>query len=115
MGLRDWLIRKQLTSYLAEALPTLTKAVLWLNAAPGRKRGVAAALLGAAAALRVLGHAEAAEGATTLNTWVQTYLTPGTDIVGSIIALAGLLHAAVRADQAKAAPPPVDISGWRDR
>ena len=77
-------------------LAKLASVITWLNAVPGRKRGVAAALLGLAAALRALGHEHWAGAAETANLWVQTYLVPGADLAGGLMAIVGFLHAAVR-------------------
>lgn len=65
----------------------------WLNAVPGRKRGIAAALLALSAILRVYGQAELAGTAEAANEVIQTYIVPGADVLGVILALVALVNA----------------------
>lgn len=90
MGLRSWLIEKKLGG---ENVGKIAAAIAWLNAVPGRKRGIAAVLLGSSAALRALGHAGIADSLTALDGVVQTYLIPGADVGGMVMAVWGVFAA----------------------
>lgn len=93
MGLKDAIVKKVLNHYLGGYVGKKINAFLtWFNAVPGRKRGVAAAVLAAAAALQALGHQEWASTITSANDWIQTALVPGMDVAGGIMALVGLIH-----------------------
>jgi hypothetical protein len=93
MGLGDLLKRKALKHELGdEGMNKLTAFVTWLNAVPGRKRGIGFALVGLAAAFQAAGKAQWAQGVTTANDWIQTQLVPGMDIVGGLIGVWGLIH-----------------------
>ena len=46
MGLTDWVQGKVLGSLIKPVVGPILKGIEWLNAYPGRKRGVAAILLG---------------------------------------------------------------------
>lgn len=64
----------------------------WLNAEPGRKRGIGAALLAVAAAADYLGKREIAEGARAVNTVVQSIETT-TALSGLAMTLWGWIQA----------------------
>lgn len=64
----------------------------WLNAEPGRKRGIAALLLGAATAADALGKVELAEGARAVNGIIQSIETT-TAISGLVLAAWGWIQA----------------------
>src|ERR1051325_11212100 len=71
----------------------LAAVVAWLNAKPGRKRGVAAAFGAASVILRVYGHTSAADYFTYANDVIQNYVTPGCDLVAITLAFVGWIHA----------------------
>lgn len=71
-------------------LEKIKAGIAWLNEVPGRKRGIAAALLGISAALRVLGHSQLADQLVNVNDFAQSYLVPGADLIGGIMAVWGL-------------------------
>lgn len=92
MGLRDWLIRREAEGFEREHMKQFQAVKDWLNAEPGRKRGIAAALLGLAAAADALGKVEIAEGARAVNGIVQSIETT-TAISGLILAAWGWIQA----------------------
>lgn len=92
MGLKEAIGKKVINHYLGGYMKSISAFIAWFNAVPGRKRGVAAAVLAAAAALQSLGHQEWASALTTTNDWIQTSLVPGMDVAGGVMALVGLLH-----------------------
>ena len=95
--LRDWIIRRELKKQEDKDMGKFFKAaVAWLNGAPGRKRGVAAALAMVAAGLRVYGYADFAEGAVALNEVIQNVVLPGVDIATFFFAIVGIGHAVKR-------------------
>jgi hypothetical protein len=101
MGLRDrlgqWAFARWLRGKLeGKPMERIEKAVEWLNAVPGRKRGLAAILLGASAAVRAFGHTEAAQSIEAINEVAQTYLVPGMDVVGFVFAVVGVWHSKAR-------------------
>jgi len=69
----------------------LRDVVEWLNAMPGRKRGVAALLLGIGTSLRVLGLEPYAQGIEGFNTLLQG-LTTMSDLAGLVVGAWALLH-----------------------
>ena len=93
---KQWWIERGLRRLLEDNMSQLMKVVTWLNAVPGRKRGVAAVLLGVAAALRTLGHTSLADSVAGANQIAQNYLVPGMDLGGFVMAVVGLWHAKVR-------------------
>jgi hypothetical protein len=72
MGVREWLIRREADGFEKEHAMQWQAIKDWLNAEPGRKRGIGAALLGIAAAADALGHTDVAEGVRAVNVAVQT-------------------------------------------
>lgn len=75
MGLRDWFIRREVDGFEKEHVMQWQAIKDWLNAAPGRKRGIGAGLLGVAVVLEQLGHGQAAEGVRAANVIVQSIET----------------------------------------
>lgn len=64
----------------------------WLNASPGRKRGIGAGLLGCAVVLEQLGHGQAAEGVRAANAVIQGIETT-TAISGLVMTAWGWVQA----------------------
>ncbi len=96
MSLKSWAQRIAIKRYLGRNPDMKQKfdaVVTWLNAVPGRKRGIAAALLGIAEVLRVYGHSDYAEITDAINGVIQGYVVPGCDMTGFIFAIVGLVHA----------------------
>jgi hypothetical protein len=69
----------------------ILKGIEWLNAYPGRKRGVAAILLGFGTSLRVFGLEPDAQAIEGFNTIVQGVST-SSDIAGVLMGIWGILH-----------------------
>jgi len=94
--LRDWIIRRELKKQEDKDMGKFfKKAVGWLNGAPGRKRGIAAAFAALGAVLRVYGYSDFAEGAVALNEVLQN-VEIGADLVAFVFAIIGIGHAAKR-------------------
>lgn len=72
MGVREWFIRREVDGFERGHMKQWQAVKDWLNAEPGRKRGVGAVLLGVAAACDYLGKAQVAEGVRALNVAVQS-------------------------------------------
>lgn len=94
--LERWIVTRKIRGWEKANMEKITAAIAWLNAAPGRKRGVAAILLGISAAVRAFGHTEAAQAVEAFNEAVQMYVVPGMDIAGFLFAVVGILHAKSR-------------------
>lgn len=92
--LKEFFLRREITKFVKEQ-GWITGAFAWLNAAPGRKRGLAALLLGASAALKYLGHVALADHADHAAQVIEQ-IGPGLDIVGLIMMVIGFGHTVVR-------------------
>ena len=92
MGLREWFLRRQADGFEKEHAMKWQAIKDWLNAEPGRKRGIGAVLLGVAAAADALGKAEIGEGARFLNQVVQV-IEPATAISGLVMTAWGWIQA----------------------
>jgi L-lactate permease len=106
MGLKDAgkrvATRLIVGAFVREHMDKIKAAVVWLNAEPGRKRGIGCVLFMIAAGLRYLNHLEAAQAFETIEHIVQQ-ITVDTEVTALLISLIGLLHAKKRSDEKKAA------------
>jgi hypothetical protein len=91
------LVKFSIGQALGGSVDKIKAVVVWLNAAPGRKRGLSAILLGVAAALRGVGKLQVADTVDAINAWSQTYLVPNMEVVGALVGLWGYLHDRKRA------------------
>lgn len=92
MGLKDFFIRREANGFEKEHEMQWQQIKDWLNAEPGRKRGIGAVLLGLGAALNSLGHPQAAQGAELANEIIQG-LSATSSISGVVMAGWGWLQA----------------------
>lgn len=92
MGLKDWFIRREVDGFERGHMKQFQAVKDWLNAEPGRKRGIGAALLGVAVVLEQLGHGQAAEGVRAANVVVQSIETT-TALSGIVMTVWGWLQA----------------------
>lgn len=93
-SVKEFFIRREISRLIAEK-GCITGAVVWLNAAPGRKRGVAAIFLGVGAAMHHMGWDDWAKHAESGAQLLQ-YVEPGVDFVGLIMAILGFGHTVIR-------------------
>ena len=91
MGLQDWAQTFVLGRLLKPLVKPFLAGVEWLNAYPGRKKGVAAILLGFGTSLRVLGLEPDAQALEGFNNIVQG-LSTSSDMAGVLMAVWGFVH-----------------------
>lgn len=95
-GFKEAIAKRAVVKALEKHMSKVKAVIDWLNAEPGRKRGIAAALLAGAAALRALGHSDLAHGFEQFNDIVQNIVVPGMDLGGFVTAIWGLGHSLAR-------------------
>lgn len=92
-AIKKALIKRELRKLEEKNVGKIRAVVEWLNAVPGRKRAIAAGLLGVAAILRTYGKTDLAAITEGANDVIQTYVVNGFDLVGFVMAVVGLVDA----------------------